>query len=93
MAAKKKSGKKKSVIANMAVGISVKPLPASISKPYTIAEATEDGHRTGYAEGFDDGVEHGHTYGAWYGAFMTVSTALVVYSLYKVCLWLSVILT
>ena len=67
--------------------------PASISKPYTIAEATEDGHRTGYAIGCEGGVKHGHTYGAWYGAFMTVSTALVVYGLYKACLWLSVILT
>ena len=55
--------------------------PASISKPYTIAEATEDGHRTGYAigceDGYDKGQESGTLIGAIFGAVAAFIAALI----------------
>ena len=76
MAAKKKSGKKKPITSRV-----VSPPPASISKPYTIAEATEDGHRTGYAigceDGYDKGQESGTLIGAIFGAVAAFIAALI----------------
>lgn len=53
-------------------------MPRVENKPYTIAEASEDGRRIGYAEGFSDGEYKGEHRGAWIGVIFGVIGIMVL---------------